>query len=117
MITMDQALFLKHADVTSEQPAANILQTKTAVRLQVTRNRAHQYAFGKPKDTLDLNVEERRVINIIPFTPTEKQVEPKEEQAEEKLPLPEEPPVRHLAPVNERRTYGPAAWPGRNPRW
>ena len=25
------------------------------------------YAFGKPKDTLDLNVDARRVINIVPF--------------------------------------------------
>ena len=75
------------------------------------------YAFGKPKDTLDLNVEARRVINIIPFTPspeTEKQPQPEEKP---KLELPEEPPVRHLAPTTERKVYGPPAWPGKNPRW
>ena len=37
------------------------------------------YAFGKRKDTLEVNVE-RRVINIVPFTPTEKEIEPKADQ-------------------------------------
>ena len=75
------------------------------------------YGFGKPKDTLDLTVEARRVINIIPFTPgTETEKEPPPEE-KPKLELPEEPPVRHLAPTNERRVYGPPAWPGKNPRW
>ena len=33
-----------------------------------------------------------------------------------KLALPEEPPVRHLAPVSERRTYGPPIWPTKSSR-
>jgi hypothetical protein len=74
------------------------------------------YAFGKPKDTVDLNVV-RKVVNIIPFRPDSKPDETKTDHAPEKLPLPEEPPVRHLAPITERATYGPPAWPGRKPRW
>ena len=74
------------------------------------------YSFGKPKDTLDVNVEtQRRVINIIEASPSPKTAEPQPEEVP-KLALPEDPPVRHLAPVNERRTYGPSIWPTRNSR-
>ena len=74
------------------------------------------YSFGKPKDTLDVNVEaQRRVINIIEASPSPKTAEPQLEP-KPKLVLPEEPPVRHLAPVDERRTDGSSIWPTKNSR-
>ena len=74
------------------------------------------YSFGKPKETLDVTLAaERRVINVIEASPSPKVEEPQREETP-KLALPDEPPVRHLAPVNERRTYGPSIWPTKNSR-
>ena len=75
------------------------------------------YAFGKPKDTVEVSVA-RKVINILPPTSVEAEPETLTPELAEienatKLELPEEPPVRHLPVADQPRTWGPPVWPRR----
>ena len=76
--------------------------------------------MGKPRDTVDLNVSaERKTLIVVPH-PSVPQPEKEKSlttEAASTLTLPAEPPLRFTAPTKETKTYGPPAWPGKNPRW
>ncbi len=78
------------------------------------------YGYGKPRDTVDLNVSaERKTLIIVPHLNVPQPEEEKSltTEAASTLTLRAEPPLRFTAPTNETKTYGPPAWPGKNPRW
>ena len=73
------------------------------------------YGYGKPRDTVDLNVSaERKTLIIVPHPGVSKPEEqPVIEEAASTATLPPEPPIRLLPPKSETKTYGPSPWPKR----
>ena len=74
------------------------------------------YAYGKQRDTLDLNVSaERKTLIVVPHSGVSKpdQEQPAVEAAVSTVTLPAEPPLRLLPSKGEPRTYGPSPWPKR----
>ena len=75
------------------------------------------YGYGKPRDTVDLNVSaERKTLIIVPHpgVPKPEDEKPAVDEPVSTLALPAEPPLRLLPSKSEPKTYGPPSpWPRR----
>ena len=76
------------------------------------------YGYGKPRDTVDLNVSaERKTLIIVPHpgVPKPEDEKPAVDEPVSTLALPADPPLRLLPSKSEPKTYGPPSPCGLDP--